>query len=69
MTIICGYLPYAACAGNEKIMQQFVLNSARLGTKELDPILKCIKEAHVNVVLPINERDNEGKSVQTVSFM
>lgn len=50
-------------------MQQFVLNSARLGTKELDPILKCIKEAHVNVVLPINERDNEGKSVQTVSFM
>lgn len=45
---------------NEAMQELFVLNSPRIGYPEFQPLLDCIKEAKVNVVMAINERDNEG---------
>jgi hypothetical protein len=50
--------------GNEQIMANWVENSARVGYLELQPLLDCIKAAGVNVVLPMNERDNQGSQVR-----
>ena len=51
---------------DESIMGEWVQNSARVGYPEMDALLECIKKAQVNVVMPMNERDNEGSQVRAV---
>jgi predicted amidohydrolase len=51
-------------SSNELIQANWVENSARVGHPELQPLLDCIKAAGVNVVLPMNERDNLGSQVR-----
>ena len=47
---------------NEHINQLFIENSVEIGVDggDLAPLMKCAKEARVNVVMPVNERDNKG---------
>ncbi len=45
---------------NERIGELFALNSPLVGTDDLAPIFAAAKDAGVNVVLPITERDNQG---------
>lgn len=45
---------------NERIEELFALNAPMIGTDDLQPIFDAAKEAGVNVVLPITERDNQG---------
>ncbi|CAB9506708.1 nitrilase/nitrile hydratase [Seminavis robusta] len=47
-------------ASNSKISQLFAENSLQVGSAEMARVQECIAEAGVNVVLPINERDDKG---------
>ncbi len=53
---------------NERINQLFIENSPMIGPDggDLKPIMKCAREARVNVALPINERDNKGQYIEGV---
>jgi hypothetical protein len=46
---------------NDRIGQLFALNSPMIGTDDLAPVFAAAKEAGVNVVLPVTERDNQGE--------
>lgn len=45
---------------NERIGELFASNAPMVGTDDLQPIYEACKEAEVNVVLPVTERDNQG---------
>ncbi|CAB9527374.1 nitrilase/nitrile hydratase [Seminavis robusta] len=47
-------------ASNAKISQIFAENSLQIGSAAMARVQECIAEAEVNVVLPINERDDKG---------
>jgi predicted amidohydrolase len=47
-------------SANKKIGAMFVDSSPLIVSPQFDVVLKCIREAGVNVVLPINERDPDG---------
>ena len=51
---------------NNRIAELYALNCAIVGTNDLDPIYAAAKDAEVNVVLPLTERDNTGRALGPV---